>query len=79
MFLVELSWLWKLSRKARHPRNLKKTMSFLMFLVELFWLGKLSRKPETPKTLKNHLFFKVLGGAVLALEPFFKGLKSQKH
>ena len=34
--------------------------------------------PEIPKTLKNNLFFKVFGGAVLALEALLKGLKSQK-
>ena len=35
--------------------------------------------PKIPKTLKNNWFFKVFGGAVLALEALLKGLTSQTH
>ena len=50
-----------------------------MFLVGPSWLLKLSRKAWNPKNIKKqHVFFKVFGGAVLALEALLKGLKSQK-
>ncbi len=68
MFLVGPSWLLKLSRKAWNPKKLEKLLGVYGFWWDRHGTGSSLNMPEIPKTLKNHLFFKVFGETVLALE-----------